>query len=191
MKVELGAKNCLYPLPTTLVGSVVDGKPNYVAAAHVGVIEFDSVSIGLHKNHHTNKGIRQNQAFSINIPPVALIKETDYCGIVSGKNHDKAAIFTTFYGKLKAAPLIEQCPINMECQLTQTVDTPTHDIFIGKIINTHVDQNALTNGIVDFEKIQPILFVMNDQTYYSLGKKIGKAWNIGNELSDKTTKEIY
>jgi hypothetical protein len=50
---------------------------------------------------------------------------------------------------------------------------------------------VLTNGIVDFEKIQPILFVLNDQTYYGLGKKLAKAWNIGNELSEKSTKEIY
>ncbi len=191
MKVELGAKNCLYPLPTTLVGAIVDGKPNYVAVAHVGINEFDSVSIGLHKNHHTNKGIRYNKVFSINIPPVDLIKETDYCGIVSGKNHDKAALFTTFYGKLRAAPLIEQCHINMECELTQIVDTQTHDLFIGKIVNTYVDQSALTNGIVDFEKVNPILFVMNDQTYYALGKKLAKAWNVGNQLSDRTTKEIY
>jgi len=191
MKVELGVKNCMYPLPTTLVGALVDGKPNYVAAAHVGVIEFDSVSIGLHKNHHTNKGIRVNKTFSINIPPEKLIKETDYCGIVSGKNHDKSSLFTTFYGKLKTAPLIEQCPINMECELTQTVDTPTHDVFIGKIINTHADQSILINGIVDFEKVQPILFVMNNQTYYGLGKKLAKAWNIGNQINPKTTKEIY
>ena len=191
MKIELGVKNCLYPLPTTLVGSIVDGKPNYVAVAHLGINDFDSVSIGLHKNHHTNKGIRANKTFSINIPSVNLIKETDYCGIVSGKNHDKAALFTTFYGKLKTAPLIKQCPINMECELIQTVELPTHEIFIGKIVNTHADQAALTNGIVDFEKVQPILFVMNDQTYYGLGKKLAKAWNIGNQLSDKTTKEIY
>jgi flavin reductase (DIM6/NTAB) family NADH-FMN oxidoreductase RutF len=191
MKVELGAKNCLYPLPTTLVGALVDGKPNYVAVAHLGINDFETISIGLHKNHYTNIGIRANKTFSINIPSVNLIKETDYCGIVSGRNHDKAILFKTFYGKLKTAPLIEQCPINMECQLTQTIDLPTHDLFMGKIVNTHADPAILTNGIVDFEKIQPILFVLNDQTYYGLGKKLAKAWNIGNELSNKTTKEIY
>jgi flavin reductase (DIM6/NTAB) family NADH-FMN oxidoreductase RutF len=79
----------------------------------------------------------------------------------------------------------------MECELTQIVDTQTHDLFIGKIVNTYVDQSALTNGIVDFEKVNPILFVMNDQTYYALGKKLAKAWNVGNQLSDRTTKEIY
>lgn len=191
MKTELGVKNCLYPLPTTLVGALVNGKPNYVAVAHVGIMEFDSVSLGLHKNHYTNIGIKANKTFSVNIPPVSLVKETDYCGIVSGRNHNKADLFKTFYGKLNTAPLIEQCPINMECQLIQTVDLPTHDIFIGKITNTYADEAVLTNGIVDFEKVQPILFVMNDQTYYGIGKKIAKAWNIGNQLSDKTTREIY
>lgn len=191
MKVELGAKNCLYPLPTTIVGALVNDKPNYIAMAHVGIMDFDSISLGMHKDHYTNMGIKVNKTFSVNIPSLNLIKETDYCGIFSGKKHDKSRLFTTFYGKLKTAPLIEQCPLNMECELTQTVDSPTHDIFIGKIVNTYADPAALTHGIVNYEKVQPILFALTDQAYYSLGKKVAKAWNIGNQLSQKTTKEIY
>ena len=58
MKIELGAKNCLYPLPTMLVGALVNGKPNYIAIAHVGIMDPESVSLGMNKLHFTNSGIK-------------------------------------------------------------------------------------------------------------------------------------
>jgi len=182
MKIELEAKNCLYPLPTVLVGALVNGKPNFTTIAHVGIMDHESVSLGMNKSHYTNVGIKANKTFSINIPSTKLVKETDYCGLVSGKAKNKAVMFKTFYGKLKTAPMIEECSINMECELVKTVDFPNHDIFIGKIVATHCDEAVLTEGIVDLEKVQPILFAMHDRSYWSLGKKLAKAWNIGKEL---------
>jgi flavin reductase (DIM6/NTAB) family NADH-FMN oxidoreductase RutF len=129
MKKEIGAVNCLYPLPATLVGANVYGKPNYVTIAHVGIMDLTSVSLGMGKAHYTNAGIKATGTFSINIPSVKMVKETDYCGLVSGNKKDKAAFFKTFYGKLKTAPMIEECPINMECELMKTVDFPNHDVF--------------------------------------------------------------
>jgi flavin reductase (DIM6/NTAB) family NADH-FMN oxidoreductase RutF len=185
MKAEVGPTNCLYPMPTTLVGAVVNKKPNYTTIAHVGIMDPGSVSLGMGKVHYTNLGIKENGTFSINIPSEKMVKQTDYCGLVSGKNLDKATIFKTFYGKLGTAPMIEDCPINMECKLSKTVDFPKHDIFIGKIIATYCDEAILTDGIVDFRKVQPILFVMNDRSYWTLGKKFAKAWSIGKELKTK------
>jgi flavin reductase (DIM6/NTAB) family NADH-FMN oxidoreductase RutF len=183
MKVDLGAKNCLYPLPTVLVGALVYGKPNYVTIAHVGIMEPDAVSLGMNKIHYTNSGIKENKTFSVNVPSATMVKETDYCGLVSGKSRNKADLFQTFYGKLKTAPMIEQCNINMECELVKTVDFPNHDIFIGKVAATHCDQSVLTDGVVNLAKVQPILFAMNDRSYWSLGKKLANAWDIGKELN--------
>ncbi len=183
MKTELGVKNCLYPLPTVLVGTLVNGKPNYVTIAHVGIMDLESVSLGMNKRHYTNAGIKAAKTFSINIPSTKMVKETDFCGLVSGKTQNKANLFKTFYGKLKTAPMIEQCSINMECELVKTVDFPNHDVFIGKIINTFCDETVLTDGEVDIVKVQPILFVMNNQSYYGIGEKLAKAWSIGKELN--------
>lgn len=182
MKRELGAKNCLYPMPTTLVGANIDDKPNYITIAHVGIMDLGSVSLGMSKVHHTNKGIKQNQTFSINIPSIDLVKKVDYCGLVSGKNTDKSSLFENFYGKLKTAPMIKNCPINMECKLIKTVDFPKHDIFIGEVVATYCDDEYLTDGIVDFAKVQPILFVMNDTSYWKLGDRFARAWSVGKEL---------
>jgi flavin reductase (DIM6/NTAB) family NADH-FMN oxidoreductase RutF len=182
MKVEIGARNCLYPLPTTLVGALVNGKPNYITIAHVGIMDPGSVSLGMNKSHCTNAGIKTNGTFSVNIPSVKMVKETDYCGLVSGKTKDKTVLFKTFYGKLKTAPMIEECVVNMECELIKTVDFPNHDVFVGKVVATHCDEAVLTDGVVDVGKVQPILFVMNGRSYWKLGTKLARAWDVGKEL---------
>jgi len=189
MKVEIGAKNCLYPMPTTLVGALVNDKPNYITIAHVGIMDLGSISLGMGKSHHTNAGIRANGTFSVNIPSTKMVKKTDYCGLVSGKTQDKSDLFKTFYGKLKTAPMIDQCSINMECKLIKTVDFPTHDVFVGQILETYCDESVLTDGMVDFEKVHPILFVMNNRSYWKLGSRFAKAWNVGKTLINETVSE--
>jgi flavin reductase (DIM6/NTAB) family NADH-FMN oxidoreductase RutF len=98
----------LYPMPVTLIGANVGGKPNYMTVAHVGIMDLSSVSLGLNKVHYTNRGIKENGTFSVNIAPEALVKETDYCGLVSGAKRDKASLLETFYGVLETAPMIAQ-----------------------------------------------------------------------------------
>jgi flavin reductase (DIM6/NTAB) family NADH-FMN oxidoreductase RutF len=182
MKMQIGPKNCLYPLPTTLIGANVNEKPNVIAIAHVGIMDLGSVSLGVAKAHYTNKGIKENKTFSVNIPSENMVEKTDYCGLVSGREVNKGELFKTFYGKLRTAPMIEECPINMECELIKTVDFPNHDIFIGRIVETYCDDGVLENGVVDFSKVKPILFVMNDRSYWKLGSRLARAWNVGKKF---------
>ncbi len=182
MKTRLEAKNCLYPMPTVLVGATVNGSPNFMTVAHVGIMDPGNVSLGMSKTHHTNRGIRDLKTFSINVPSTAQVMETDYCGLATGTRVNKAELFDVFYGTLKTAPMITECPINMECRLVKTVDFPQHDVFVGEITSTYVDDSVLTDGIVDYAKVQPILFTMPDQGYWRLGERFAKAWSVGKGL---------
>lgn len=184
MKKKLGNKNSLYPLPTVLVGTVIDGKPNYITMAHIGIMEPNTIAMGMGKSHFTNQGIIANQSFSVNVPTEAMVKETDHMGLVSGKKVDKSKYFSNFFGAMESAPMIEECPLNMVCELVQTVDFKTHDVFIGKVLETYCDENYLTDGIVDLGKLKPILFSMFDRSYWSLGQPLAKAWSVGKELID-------
>ena len=166
MKKELGARNCLYPMPVTLVGANVNGKPNFITIAHVGIMDFSHVCLSMGKIHYTNAGI----------------KETDYCGLISGRKADKGALFNTFYGKLKSAPMIKECPVNMECRLVNTVDMPIHDVFIGEISDSYCDEECLVEGSVDFARVDPIVFGMYDPYYFKPGDRFAKSWNVGKEL---------
>lgn len=182
MKVELGTTICLYPMPTVLVGATVNGKANYITIAHLGIMGMSSLAISMAKAHYTNAGIREHRCFSVNIPSAELVAKTDYCGLVSGREVDKGALFETFYGSLQRAPMIKECPINMECRLNEIIDFPKHDIFIGEVVATYCDEGALTDGVVDFAKVRPILFVMNDKSYWRLGERLAKAWDAGKAL---------
>jgi flavin reductase (DIM6/NTAB) family NADH-FMN oxidoreductase RutF len=185
MKKQLGPRNCLYPLPVTLVGATVAGKPNFAPIAHVGIIDFRSVSVSMNRVHYTNSGIKENGTFSVNVPSVRMVVETDYCGLVSGSKFDKASIFDVFYGALENAPMIEGCPLNMECRLAHTLEMPQHDVFVGEIVETWCEEECLNEGGVDYEAVGPILFTMDDKGYWRLGARFADAWEAGKELLKK------
>jgi len=179
MKKELGKTNGLYPMPTTIVGTMVNGKANFITVAHVGIVGMQMVSVCLSKGHYSNVGIAENKAFSVNIPSVELAEKTDYCGLVSGKTTDKSEVFSVFTGRLKTAPMIQECPVAMECRLVKTVDFPTHEVFVGEIAGTYCDDTILTGGKIDVGKLRPLLFVMHDKQYWTLGEPFAKAWSVG------------
>ena len=188
MKKPLDGINVLYPTPTTIVGAIVEGKVNFITIAHIGIVNHARpylISLSLAKAHYTNAGIRENKTFSVNIPNEELVVETDYVGIVSGKKTDKSSVFEVFYGNLENAPMITECPINMECKLYDVYDTPTHDLFIGEIVETYADESVLKNGKVDLARVKPLLFDMSSIKYWSIGNPVAGCWNIGKQLKPK------
>ena len=192
MKKNLGRGNALYPSLTTIVGAHVDGRPTFLAIAHVGIMnhgEPQYISIGSNKAHYTNPGIRENGQFSVNIPSMDQVEVTDYVGLVSGRKTDKSGVFDIFYGELEAAPLIVDCPVNMECRLHQIVDFPTHEVFIGEIVATHAQEEVLgefrRGPAIDLEKVRPLLFDMASVGYFSLGRRVADAWSVGKKLKEK------
>ncbi len=181
----IGPVNALYPMPTTLVGATVNGKPNFLAVAHVGILNHGSpqyLSIGLGKAHHSTAGIHENRTFSICLPSEDLMAETDYCGIVTGKKTDKAALFDVFFGVLKTAPMIRQCPVNMELKLQDVLDFTTHDIFIGELVQTYAEEGVMHQGKIDIARLRPLLFDMASAKYWRLGPAAGDCWSVGKSL---------
>jgi len=189
MKKKLGSLNVLYPTPTTLVGATVNGKPNFIAIAHIGIITHHHISLSMGKRHYTNAGIKENRTFSVCLPSKDLVVETDYCGIMTGKNTDKAILFDVFFGELKTAPMIQECKICMECRLDRIVDFPNNDVFIGEIVQTYIDDSVLTENHVDVSKVKPLLFDMSSKKYWALGAEIAKCWNVGKQLKSRRSDE--
>jgi len=183
---ELGPVNALYPSLTTIIGAVVKDRPNFLTVAHVGVMNHGApqyLSFGVAKVHYTNRGIMEYEQFSVNIPSVDLVVETDYVGLVSGRSHDKSQVFDIWYGQLPFAPLIKDCPVVMECRLNRVLDFDTHDVFIGEIVTTHADPAVLTDdGKIDIVKVRPLLFDMQSVKYWSLGEAVGPCWDVGKPL---------
>ncbi|OGO31926.1 MAG: NADPH-flavin oxidoreductase [Chloroflexi bacterium RBG_16_56_11] len=183
-KKEFGPQPWLFPSPTVLVGTLVDGKADFAPYAWCGIAggEPPAVSVAVRHQRHTLKGIRQNRAFSVNIPSVDLIRETDYCGMVSGAQADKVKDcgFKVYYGGLKTAPLIEQCPVNLECEVLHLLNVGIHMLVIGKIIQSHVSEDCLTDGQPDIMKIRPFVYSRGPAARYNaVGEVLGRAYDIG------------
>ena len=182
MKKKLGAVNALYPTPTTLVGTMVSGKPNFITIAHIGIMTHNHISLGIRRIRYTNAGIKENKTFSVCLPSESLVAKTDYCGIMTGKKTNKAVLFDVFYGELKTAPMIQQCSVCIECRLDRILDFPDHEVFIGEIVQTYADESVLLYKKVDISKLKPLLFDMSSKKYWSLGYEIAKCWNVGKQL---------
>jgi flavin reductase (DIM6/NTAB) family NADH-FMN oxidoreductase RutF len=181
-KITLGAFPYLYPMPTVIVGALINGKPNFITVSYCGIVQHKPpmVSIALIDRHYTNKGIKETGCFSINVPNTRMLKITDYLGINSGDNIDKSALFSVFYGKLLQAPMITETPLNLECRLVKTVDMGNNcEIYIGEIIESYSETKFLKNGHPYIKKLDPILFSINTNNYFKVGRKLGPAWKTG------------
>ena len=185
-KVTIRPDRYMYPRPTLLVGVNVDGKANFLAVGGGGVVNAEPPMIGVPIRHqrYTLKGIRQNLTFSINTPSIDLVRETDYCGITSGAKVDKVKVcqFKVFYGDLKTAPMIEQCPLNLECKVVQMLNLGSHSFVIGQVEGTYITESCLTDGKPDVNQIKPIIFNLESAEYIAFGEVVAKAFSIGQEL---------
>jgi len=186
-KVKTGPQTRIYPMPAFLVGANVKEKPNFMTAAWSGIAcgEPPMISVAIRHPRYTLTGMQENMTFSINVPSIDQAKEVDYCGIVSGAKVDKVAVckFTVFYGALKTAPMVQQCPVNLECKIEHMLDLGSHVLVVGKIEETYVSGNCFTSEHVDVKKVRPLIWTtVPANVYQGLGEVVGKAFKIGLEL---------
>jgi flavin reductase (DIM6/NTAB) family NADH-FMN oxidoreductase RutF len=182
MKKHMGRQNVLYPLPVTVVGALVGGKPNFCNISHNGILnaaEPHYIMLSMGRNHHTNIGIREHRTFSVNIIGEGDVVRADHVGMVTGGRTDKSQVFETFFGELKTAPIVRDCPLSMECRLHDVYEIKTHEIFIGEIVATYADESVLTSGDVDLAKVKPLLFDMTSRKYWTIGPSVGLCWSAG------------
>jgi flavin reductase (DIM6/NTAB) family NADH-FMN oxidoreductase RutF len=186
-KISAGRNVFMYPMPVTLLGTLVDGKADFMALGWVTRVNANPpmIGCGVGRHHHSIRGIEENRTFSINFPSAEMIKKTDYCGLVSGKDVDKAALFSVYYGELVTAPMITECPLSFECRLQTTVENPTNNLYIGEIIASYTEEKYLTEGKPDIKKLNPLLLTMPDNRYWTVGEYAGDAWSIGKILIKK------
>lgn len=189
MKWNLGPVNALYPSLTTIIGTVVDGRANFLAVAHVGIMNHGQpqyLSFGINTAHYSGQGIHKHREFSVCIPSEDMVRETDYVGLVSGKNTDKSSLFELFRGELAHAPLIRRCPVCMECRLDRVLDFGKHEVFVGEIVATHVDEDVLRqDGKIDIARVRPLLFDFSSVTYWGLGDEVAECWSVGKTLKGR------
>jgi flavin reductase (DIM6/NTAB) family NADH-FMN oxidoreductase RutF len=190
MKKSFGAKTLIYPTPVWLIGTYdKNDKPNVATIAWGGICSSKPpcAAVSLRGATYTHGSIMERKAFTINVPSAAQVEIADYCGMASGRNVDKfqAAKMTAVKSEIVDAPYIKESPMIMECKLINHVEIGIHTHFIGEIIDVKVDESMLgENGLPDFLKINPILYGPEIQSYYDVGKYLGKAFSIGKKINE-------
>ena len=177
-KKNLGSILALYPTPVTIIGAMVEGKPNWMLVAHVGIMGHDYIMISCAKPHYTNQGIHENKVVSVSLVDEAFLPKADYTGCVSGNKEDKSNLFPYEMGEA-GAPVPKEVPLSMECEVEDVYETKGFDNFILKIRNTYAKDEILgDNGKISYEKIKPVLFAMVNYEYLSTGNIIGKCMHM-------------
>ena len=182
MKIPIGPRTLLYPLPVVLVGTYDENnKANLMTASWCGICNSEPpcVNISLRKERHSYNAIVKNKEFSISFPSVDMVAEADYCGIFSGKNTDKLEDLNLHceQSDIIKAPIIKECSISMLCRLKRTIDLGSHTMFIGEILDIYAESEVTDikhKPII--EKVNPLLYDTTSKTYYSVGQKVMKAY---------------
>jgi flavin reductase (DIM6/NTAB) family NADH-FMN oxidoreductase RutF len=187
-KVTFGAVPLVYPIPIVLAGANVDGRPNFATLGDCGVMGINPplVYISSGRDHYTNKGILENGTYSVNFPSTGMLAVTDYCGIVSGSEVDKSTLFETFYGELGTAPMIVECPVNLECRVVKEFSIQHRQVFVGEVVQAHVDEAFVVERegrrvIADMTQLDPIIYAL-DNRYYRIGEPIGVGYREGKDF---------
>ncbi len=177
MKVTKSPWAALFPCPVVLVTCVDSGgKPNIVTLAWVGTVCSDppTLGLGIRPTRYSHKLIEDCGEFVVNVPNEDILRDVDFCGMVSGQEVDKFSEtgLTPQPAEKVKPPLIRECPVNMECVVKRKLPLGTHHLFLGEIVHVHVDEDILNeNDEIDFTRVAP--FVYNDGEYWTLHKKIG------------------
>ena len=165
----------LAPLPAVLVTSGDMENSNILTIAWTGIINTipPKTYISVRKSRHSYELIDKSGEFVINLTTADMAKKVDYCGIYTGKKVDKfkKCEFTKEQAKEVSAPVIGECPLALECRVTEKVELGTHDMFIADIVATDVEESLLDkNGKLDLGKANLMAFAHGE--YYALGKKL-------------------
>lgn len=181
MKKDLGSVLALYPTPLVVVGTMVNGKPNWVLVGHVGIMGHDHVMVSLAKPHYTNQGIKESKFLSINIVDEAMLEKADRAGCVSGSKEDKSALFDYVVDDA-GVPMIAQAPVSMVCKVEDMYETKGFESFICTIDATYAEESVLNEaGKIDYRTLKPVLFEMPTYEYLRTGDVIAKCMTLGKE----------
>ncbi|WP_062122512.1 flavin reductase family protein [Geofilum rubicundum] len=178
-KVDWKPGNMLYPLPAVMVS--LGARPeehNIITIAWTGTICSDPPMcyISVRPNRHSYDILKKNREFVINLTTADLAFATDWCGVRSGRDHNKfeAMKLTPGQASMVSAPIIEEAPVNIECKVTEIIPLGTHHLFLAEVVNVKAEDRYLNSKTGAFSLEDANLMAYAHGKYYELGKKIGK-----------------
>ena len=178
MKIERKPSPALLPAPVVLLSVAGHGKekPDIVTLAWAGTVCSDPpmLSVAIRPTRHSQRLVNAAREFVVNVPRAGQLEQVDLAGVWSGAEHDKFEELglTARPAVAVAAPLIEECPINIECVVRHQLALGAHDLYIAEIVAVQYDEDVLdSRGRVLTRALSPIAYVEGE--YWSLGERLG------------------
>ena len=176
--------NMVYPLPAVMVSCAdKDGNHNIITVAWTGTVCTNPAMayISVRPERHSYKMIRESGEFVINLTTEKLAYATDWCGVRSGRDFDKFKEMKLTAEKaetLSYAPIIEECPVNIECKVVEVKELGSHHMFLAEVKTVRVEENYM-NESGKFELNKTGLLAYSHGEYFGLGKTIGTfGWSV-------------
>lgn len=188
MRKDLGAKPAVYPMPVLMVATYDEnGTVDVMNAAWGMICDSDAISLSLTETHKTVQNLKKTKAFTVSLADVKNIEAADFFGIASGNTmadkFERSGMTATKSERVNA-PIIEEFPVTMECELAEIIETDNVYNIIGKIVNVSAHEEILDeNGKIDIQKAGILIFDQFKAGYYVTGEKVGQAWQSGKELA--------
>ena len=176
-RVQLKGGTLLAPVPPALVTVGSLEEPNVLTVAWTGIICSDPAMtyVSIRPSRHSHGMLKAGGDFVIHLPSASQAKQVDYCGVFTGAKVDKfeKCHFTLLESEHVKAPTIAQCPIALECRVTQVVPLGSHDMFMAEILGVSAHEDLLDDkGKLHMEWANLCAYAHG--TYYSIGKELGK-----------------
>ncbi len=186
MKREIKTTEAIFPMPVLLISTFNDdGTVDVMNAAWGTMLERDFVALNLTETHRTVENIKARKGFVVHIADAKHMVEADWFGVVSGKNDPEkfAKSGMTFeQSEVVDAPIINELPIAIECELIEYQNDATGIGVIGKVVRTSVEEANLKDGKVDIDSLEAIAFDPYTHGYYKVGGRVGEAFKDGLKL---------
>lgn len=187
MRKDLGKQPALFPMPVLMIAAYDENGTVQVMNAAWGMISgMDKIALFIDKSHATTKAIRKTEAFTVSIADRDHMDVADYYGIATGNKMPDKFVKSGYHAKKSEhvnAPVIQEFPVAMECELAEIMETENLHAVVGTIMNVSVDEKVLSdNGKIDPMKLNALIFDQFQSGYYVVGEKVGQAWNAGKEI---------
>lgn len=165
------------PVPPAIVTVGNYDKANMLTIAWTGILASTppKTYISVRPARHSYLMLKENGEFVINLPPVSLAKEVDYVGIYTGAKVDKfeKCHLTKQRSEKVAPPTIAECPIALECRVTDVLPMGSHDVFVADIVSVSCKEEILDEkGRMHFDRADLLAYAHGE--YYSLGEVVGR-----------------
>lgn len=178
----------VYPAPAVLVscGSLdapaptdggAHGDANLFTVAWTGTICTNPamLSISVRPERHSYGLIRRDMQFTVNLTTEAMARATDWCGVRSGRDHDKWAAtgLTAVPGVMNSCPYVGQSPLAIECRVKDIIQLGSHHMFIAEVLDVLADEQFIDPSTGAFDMQRAGLMAYAHGGYFALGQKLG------------------